>query len=194
MMEPIQIKFASGDESISSKNLGVQASLKDFWAWAYSDCLNNTTRGVLAEFIVALALGIDVKKPRDAWAKYDLEYNGIGIEVKSASFHQRWAQKKLSSIQFHIPATRAWTATDNSMEDEARRQAALYVLCLLSEKERSLVNPLDLDQWKFWVVPTIFFDRRKRSQKSITYNSLIVEKGEPIQFSRLKSSVDEVLG
>ena len=31
-------------------------SVVDFWSWAYSDLLNNTGRGVLAEFIVFSAL------------------------------------------------------------------------------------------------------------------------------------------
>lgn len=31
-------------------------SVVDFWSWAYSDLLNNTDRGVLAEYIVCSAL------------------------------------------------------------------------------------------------------------------------------------------
>lgn len=31
-------------------------SVVDFWSWAYSDLLNNTDRGVLAEYIVYSAL------------------------------------------------------------------------------------------------------------------------------------------
>lgn len=31
-------------------------SVVDFWSWAYSDLLNNTDRGVLAEYIVHSAL------------------------------------------------------------------------------------------------------------------------------------------
>jgi len=36
---------------------------QEFQAWAYDDLLTNTTRGVLAEYIVATALGIrDTKR------------------------------------------------------------------------------------------------------------------------------------
>ena len=35
---------------------------QEFLAWAYGDLLTNTTRGVLAEYIVATALGIDDTK------------------------------------------------------------------------------------------------------------------------------------
>ena len=40
-------------------------SKQEFWEWAYDDLLTNTTRGVLAEYIVATALGIrDTKRVR----------------------------------------------------------------------------------------------------------------------------------
>jgi len=52
-----------------------------FLAWACDEPLANTTRGVLAEYIVAKALGtLDTK--RVEWDKYDLRVDGIGVEVK----------------------------------------------------------------------------------------------------------------
>ncbi len=56
-MKPIQIQFKSSDEPFSLHGKPSGATLGDFWSWAYSDCINNTTRGVLAEFVVAKALG-----------------------------------------------------------------------------------------------------------------------------------------
>ena len=51
-------------------------------AWAYSDIVGNTERGKLAEFIVAMALGI-TESISVAWNKYDLlSKEGIRIEVK----------------------------------------------------------------------------------------------------------------
>ena len=38
-------------------------SVVDFWSWAYSDLLNNTGRGVLAEFIVFSALKFSPPPP-----------------------------------------------------------------------------------------------------------------------------------
>src|SRR5690349_13127115 len=55
---------------------------QEFLAWAYDDLLTNTTRGVLAEYIVAKALGICDTK-RVEWDKYDLVIGDIGVEVKS---------------------------------------------------------------------------------------------------------------
>jgi hypothetical protein len=189
-LDPIKIKYATGDESFIHNGVLTNIKLLDFWAWAYSDCINNTTRGILAEFLVAMALGIDLHKPRDAWAKFDLTYRGKGIEVKSSSYHQRWHQEKMSNISFTIPATKAWEEETNILETEAKRQAFMYVLCLLSEKTRNLVNPLDIDQWLFWVIPTRFLNERKKSQHSITFNSLIKEVGQPVIFNEIKMKVD----
>jgi hypothetical protein len=32
---------------------GLDATVSDFWRWAFSDLRDNTTRGILAEFLVA---------------------------------------------------------------------------------------------------------------------------------------------
>ena len=192
-MEPIPIEYSRGESKFTSTEVNTDLNLLDFWSWAFSDVLTNTTRGILAEFIVATALGINTKQPRDGWAKFDLEYENYGIEIKSASYHQRWFQKQMSTISFNIPTSRAWDASTNELEEQSQRQADLYVLCLLSEKDRDQVNPLNLDQWKFWIIDTRFLDERKRSQKSITYNSLIKEVGEPVSFHQIRQSVDDLL-
>ncbi|GAB3055164.1 hypothetical protein [Virgibacillus ainsalahensis] len=46
----------AADESLIK---GTDASVSDFWRWAYSDMLSNTNRGILAEFLVGHAFGIN---------------------------------------------------------------------------------------------------------------------------------------
>ncbi len=193
IIDPITIKYANGNEDFIRDGSSNGLKLIDFWAWAYSDCINNTNRGVLAEFLVATALGIDLHKPRDAWAKYDITYRGVGVEVKSAGYHQRWYQKKMSKISFNVPTTRAWDEKTNKQDAESKRQAFIYILCLLAEKKRDIVNPLNINQWLFWVIPTNFFDARQRSQHSITYNSLVKEVGEPVSFDEIKPLADNLI-
>ena len=148
---------------------------------------------MVAEFIIATALGIDIRKPRDGWASFDLTYRGCGIEVKSASYHQRWHQEQMSKISFNVSKHKGYDANTNKMDQESRRHADIYVLSLLAEKDRDKVNPLDMDQWRFWVADASFFDGRGRSQHSITYNSLIKEIGEPIFYGRLKIAIDNCI-
>ncbi len=193
VLKKFDIDYSSGQENFVRDGKAEDFNLHDFWSWAYSDCINNTTRGVLAEFLVAKSLKIKLVKPRDAWAKYDLTYNGYGVEVKSASYHQRWSQEKISAISYNIAPTRAWDENTNIQEKGSKRQSSFYIFCILDEKTRKLVNPFNIDQWRFWVVPTNFLNKRKRSQKSITYNSLIKEIGKSISFKEIKPSVDKLI-
>ena len=59
--------------------------------WANSDLVSNVTRGVLAEYIVAHAVGVSTAIVRDEWAAYDLETpDGIKLEVMPAAYIQSW--------------------------------------------------------------------------------------------------------
>lgn len=61
-----------------------------FWRWSASDLVSNTMRGVLAEYIVALAMGIDTEEGvRREWDAYGLVLgDGTKVEVKSAAYIQ----------------------------------------------------------------------------------------------------------
>ncbi len=72
---------------------------------------------------------------------------------------------------------------------EPRRHADVYVFALLAHREQATLNPLDLSQWEFWAVPTKALDDRKRSQHSITLNSLRELAGNPEGFDGLHDAV-----
>ena len=66
---------------------------------------------MLAEFIVAAALGIATGGVREGWAVWDLTSpDGVRIEVKSSGYLQSWGQKELSRISFNVRETLAWDA------------------------------------------------------------------------------------
>lgn len=103
-----------------------------FWRWAYSDFLSNALRGVLAEFIVAQALGGD-SRPRTEWDAYDLiTKDGLKIEVKSSAYLQSWQQHRPSTIRFDIGLKRGWDAATNVYASEAGRAADVYVFCVFA--------------------------------------------------------------
>lgn len=120
----------------------------EFLAWAYDDLLTNTTRGVLAEYIVAKALGIDSTK-RLEWDRYDLEIDGVGVEVKSAAYVQTWEQSRISTISFGIRPARGWDARTNVYAVDTKRSADVYVFCLLEGEHRERIDPLEVAQWTF---------------------------------------------
>lgn len=157
----------TGEEPFISAKGDSEFKLLEFWQWNQSDLLNNALRGTVAEFIVGKALGA-VDGVRLEWDAYDLvTADGIKVEVKSAAYVQSWAQTKHSAIQFSIRPAMSWEASTNTYATEMGRSADVYVFCLLKEQDRTLVNPLNLEQWEFYVLATGQINREKGSQKSI---------------------------
>lgn len=183
-------KRMTGNERFHDRNKALDYRLLDFWQWTCSDLVSNTKRGVLAEYIVSRALGI-VDGISDEWAPYDLDTpDGTKVEVKSAAFLQSWHQEKLSSISFQIRKTRAWDRETNKLSDKAQRHAHVYVFALFSHKDKTTVDPQDVAQWEFYVVPTRVLDERQRSQQSITLQSLR-RLAKPIAYGELLDAVRE---
>lgn len=182
----------SGSEPIHDQGKPIGTTLLDFWRWSTSDLVSNATRGVLAEFLIARALGIPLDQPREEWAAWDLTTpEGIKVEVKSAAYIQSWCQQQLSKITFNTPKTRAWDAATNRQSQESRRQADVYVFALLAHQDKASIDPLDLSQWQFFVLPTSTLDARTRSQHSITLASLLKLHGPGISIEQLRKATQE---
>lgn len=170
---PIKVVRKSGAERLHDGPDDLGADLLDFWQWSVSDLVSNATRGRFAEYLVARALGVNTDAVRDEWAAFDLlTPAGVRVEVKSAAFIQTWHQTRLSSISFLTPKTRAWDPATNIESPDPKRQADVYVFALLHHTDKSTVDPLDVSQWRFYVLPTSALDARARSQHSITFKTL----------------------
>ena len=163
--------------------------------------MSNTQRGVIAEFLVARAMGFG-DSPRLEWGWFDLESgDGKKIEVKSAAYYQSWPQEKPSVIRFDI-APRKWfwdpvTNTSESVEPPERRCDA-YVFCLFGDPAVSNPDPLDLDQWSFYVINTGIINRILGFQKTIGLNKLkwLIrnETGQcEVKYQELSESISEQL-
>lgn len=179
----------TGDEPIKFRGKDTGLRLRDFWSWGFSDLLDNTLRGSYAEFLVASALGIDLSEARVNWEPWDLTFRGsIRVEVKSCSYLQAWEQKHPSNIQFSIRPAIRWTAADG-FSGEQRRQSDVYVFCLFTEKDPAVADPMRLDSWAFYVLPTRVLDEHCGEQKSISLNSLLKLSPERVDFGELRAAV-----
>jgi len=186
----IKQKPRTGEEPLHSDKQNLDVNVFDLWRWSASDLLSNTSRGVFAEFIVARALDIPLDEVRDEWGPFDLKTpEGIRVEVKSAAFVQSWAQVKHSIISFRVPKTRAWNPETNILDPEARRQAQVYVFALLAHKEQETIDPLNVNQWHFYVLPTSVLNERTRSQHSITLRTLDALSGGSVSFNDLREAI-----
>ena len=181
----------NGNEELSFNEINIRFSLLDFWKWSVSDLMSNATRGRLAEFIVGTSVGLNPENLRDEWDAYDITSdNGIKIEVKSASYIQSWSQREFSKISFSIKKAKFWDADNGMSRGEAKRHAEVYVFCLLKHKNQETIDPLKLEQWEFYVLPTYKLDNYERSQFSITINSLR-KLTEPIEYVLLKDKIEK---
>ena len=162
----------------------------DYWRWVNSDLVSNASRGILAEYIVAKAVGVSTTGVRrDEWIAYDLETpDGIKLEVKASAYIQSWWQARLSNIRFGTKKTLPWNAETNTFGTEPTRDADIYVFALLAHKDYHTIDPLDLDQWTFYVLPTAQLEERKGSQSSISLSAL-TELAAPVPFDELRGAV-----
>lgn len=161
----------SNDKFISySKDLNFDVT--DFWKWALSDLIENRNRGILAEFIVMQTLGVE-QKTRMEWDSFDIETKeGIKIEVKSSAYFQAWEQKKKSSIIFGIAPTRT-LLKNNKYSKLKKRHSDIYIFCIFDiEDENINLNPLNMNQWTFYLVKTVTLNNHSLSQKNIALSSL----------------------
>ena len=162
------------EKFLNSENLPISdKTIGDYWQWAFSDLIGNSERGVIAEYLVAMASGSE-RPVRNSWEPYDIQStNGKKIEVKSAAYVQSWAQSKPSQIRFSIRKTLEWVPEENRFGKDRKRHSDLYVFCVLTEKIKSEVNPLDIEQWEFYIMSTQLMDKELADSQSISLATVL---------------------
>jgi len=183
------MKVYKGTERLINKNEEMNISISEFWAWNNSDLLNNTLRGAYAEFLVSKALDLDVTESRIDWDAYDVKFGNIRIEVKSSAYLQAWEQKQLSSIRFSIAPAQAWSSK-TWYDGNSIRHSDFYIFCLFACKDRSTSNPLNIDQWEFYIVPTQKLDQECKNQKSISLRALLKLGAVKCEFDKIKGYIE----
>ena len=92
-------------------------------------------------------------------------------------------------ISYGVPKTRAWNPDTNLQDTEGRRQADVYVFALLAHLDHTTIDPLNVKQWVFFVLPTAALDQRERSQHSITLKSLETLSEGSVTYEELRAKV-----
>ena len=162
--------------------------LGHFWQWAASDLMSNALRGVLAEFLVSQAVGA-IGTSRIEWDACDLRLpSGARLEVKASGYLQSWSQRVISTPSFDIAPKRGWDAASNTYSPSLSRSSEAYVFALHAHTDRATADPLDVEQWAFYVVPTGRLDSQCATQKRIGLTSLS-RLASPVRFSELAATV-----
>jgi hypothetical protein len=186
-LEPTEATPLDGSERFSQTD----ASVGDFWSYAFSDLRTNIVRGVLAEFLVARA--VNAEQPvRLAWDNYDvLAPDGTRIEVKSSAYLQSWAQRKLSNIRFTGLTGLAWDDKEG-WGTERQVRADVFVFAVHTCRVPSEYAPLDVDQWEFYVAKAEAV--RDYGARSVGMGFLQAHARGPVGWAELRSAVAAARG
>ena len=149
-----QSRRLTGQERLINQDMqeGLQeATVLQFWQWAFSDLRSNNIRGIFAEWLVSQILHVP-QKQRDTWDEWDLTTEeGVKIEIKTSAYVQTWAQNRHSKIIFSGLRGRRYNATTNTYTESATYNADIYIFCVQIEQDSAQWNALDLQQWRFYV-------------------------------------------
>ena len=156
----------SGKEPFHVYGQRLGFNLFSFWQWSSSDILGNALRGVLAEYIVAMAVGC-ITPVRE--------------------------QQKYSAISFGIQPTYGWDGETNCHNNELKRQTDVYVFCRLNHKEKATVDPLNLGQWDVYALTTKILDSERPTQKTISLASLLGLNPLTVDYGGVASAIKQVL-
>lgn len=185
-LQPPEPGRLTGQEPID----GAGVSVADFWAWSLSDLRTNTVRSLLAEFLVAHAVGA-VTRPRVEWDSFDvLMPNGDRLEVKAGAYLQAWEQPRLSAVTFSGLSSRTWSPRDG-YSAERTYNAQAYVFAVVTATDHASYDPLRVDQWSFWVLPRDVL--AATGQRSIRLSRVRTLAGPAVTFAALAARVQEVL-
>ncbi len=186
----IQAGIKTGQEPLTINNVKLPFKLLDFWKWSASDLVSNATRGVFAEYIVATATNANMNVPRAEWDAYDLlTPDGIKIEVKSAAYIQTWAQKTYSKISFAIKQSHVKDAETEIYSNTIKRDPVIYVFCLLNTRDEVCINPLDMEQWEFFIITTKEIDILFTKKKSVSLKLLQEKNVFPVKYPEIYKEI-----
>jgi hypothetical protein len=176
----------SGDEEFAPG-----LTVRDFWSWSFSDLRLNTTRGLLAQFLVARALGDD--RPTDeGWGNYDVRTPaGIRVEVKAAGYLQSWQQLQPSRISFSRLTGIPWSEIDGSWGTEREIRADVFVFAVHTCVDHALYDALHLPAWQFYVVPAPAI--QALGVRSIGLERVRELAGEAVDWSGLSEAVAQAI-
>ena len=179
-----------GNEYFSFNGASTDMSVVDFWQWHFCDRFDLQDK--IAEFIVAKALGLDAADNVGLWTLFDILYRDKRIEVKETSYYHSWQtddEPKSQSRSFGI--TKAYSEYKNP-NSTYERQNDIYVFVLNTGYTREESDPLKLEHWEFYVVPTEIINRECGDAKSIGLPRLR-KLAEPVDYNRLKDTIDSCI-
>lgn len=181
-----------GNEKFELNNSKMDFDITDFWRFQYSNIYS--LHGEIAEFLVARALGIYEAHNSAYWTLWDITYRNVRIEVKATAYYHLWNDTKISKQRtFSIAKANGSYDSDVAGNKDFCRQNDIYVFCLVNGETKETSNPLNLDNWDFYVVPTSFINKNCGDNKTISLGRIKTFGFSKIKFNEIKSEIDKII-
>jgi len=180
-----------GNEKFIFNNNELDFGISDFWIFKYSNIYN--LQEVIAEFIVEKALNIEKPHNTDSWTLFDILYRNCRIEIKETSYYHPWNENGKISNQRCFGITKAnGSYENNDIENKFERQNDIYVFCLNTGMTKETSNPMNLNNWEFYIVPTYVINEKCGNNKTISLNK-VRQLTKAITYDKLKESIDNLI-
>ena len=186
MLIPSKKTHLEPDETFTLSGVSSGVTVKDFWQWAFSDLQQNNIRGILAEFIIAKALNINLGM-RKSWDDYDLvTSDGIKIEVKCGAYLQNWNQSKHSDLVFGGLCGQAWDEDEGKRGGKAQYRADVYIFAVQNSIVHDEYDALNLSQWEFYLLTKKQLEQRNTKSMSLNVVKRITK---PVAYTEIASEI-----
>lgn len=181
-----------GDEHFEGRGAKSGMSMLDFWQFQFSNVY--TMQEHIAEFLVSKALGIEEPINRNGWSLFDILYKNLRIEVKQTSYYYPW-QKVDGDGKNKINNRRTFDISPaysvyKDRTSELKRQSDIYVFCVNTGTTRESADPLNLDNWDFYVVPTAKINKICQPLQKTISLSKVQKLAWPTSFDGLEWGVE----
>ncbi len=194
--------FLIGNEPFMDDEKALGFTVNDFWSFQFSNLWD--MQGEVGEFVVSMALGNAVPDNKCGWTLYDIDYNGKRIEVKTTAYYQPWRERSEKFKGKPLSQQRTFSIRkahekEQDMSSPLARNNDVYVFCLILGETKETSNPLILDHWRFWVIPTELINDECGDNKSITLQRVkklfkkFYGSEEGLRFANIKNSVDKAI-
>lgn len=182
----------NGNETFKfiGKELGF--NVMDYWRFQFSNLIDNL--GFVAEFLIAQSLHKNEPDNAMGWTLHDIDYRGKRIEVKATSYYQAFKKSHIISEHRVFSIRKTHIEYQNSKSPLAR-QNDIYIFCLDKGRTKETANPLNLENWDFYIVPTKVINEQFGDQKTLSLKRLIkIEKyGVGLTYDKLKETINAII-
>ena len=187
----------SGKETFNVDNKSIGFTVHDFWRFQFSNLWD--MQGEVGEFVVSMALGNIEPDNKCGWTQYDINYRYKRIEVKTTAYYQPWKEEGQPVSQKRTFSIRKAHEDEEDMNSPLIRNNEVYVFCLILGETQEESNPLVLEHWEFYVIPTYIINMECGDNKSISLSKVkkLMKKWygseTGLTFNELKRAVDKAI-